>query len=106
MSSPPFGSVEVAPGTIPPLGSGPGMAPIPVESVAMVGDSITVRAQAELELGLAALGLDDVEIDAVSGRRLAYVVYVNNVKPIESIADVIGVFADEGVISALLFGRY
>jgi D-alanyl-D-alanine carboxypeptidase/D-alanyl-D-alanine-endopeptidase (penicillin-binding protein 4) len=45
-------------------------------------------------------------LDARSGRRLAYVVYVNNVKPIESIADVIGVFADEGVISALLFGRY
>lgn len=45
-------------------------------------------------------------LDAVSGRRLAYVVYVNNVRPIESIADVIGVFADEGVISALLFGRY
>lgn len=45
-------------------------------------------------------------MDAVSGRRLAYVVYVNNVKPIESIGDVIGVFADEGVISALLFGRY
>jgi D-alanyl-D-alanine carboxypeptidase/D-alanyl-D-alanine-endopeptidase (penicillin-binding protein 4) len=45
-------------------------------------------------------------VDARSGRRLAYVVYVNNVKPIESIADVIGVFADEGVISALLYGRY
>ena len=45
-------------------------------------------------------------MDAVSGRRLAYVVYVNNVKPIESIGDVIGVFADEGVISALIFGRY
>lgn len=45
-------------------------------------------------------------MDAKSGRRLAYVVYVNNVKPIGSIADVIGVFADEGVISALLYGRY
>lgn len=45
-------------------------------------------------------------MDAISGRRLAYVVYVNNVKPIESIGDVIGVFADEGVISALIFGRY
>jgi D-alanyl-D-alanine carboxypeptidase/D-alanyl-D-alanine-endopeptidase (penicillin-binding protein 4) len=45
-------------------------------------------------------------LDARSGRRLAYVVSVNNVKPIESIGDVIGVFADEGVISALLFGRY
>ena len=45
-------------------------------------------------------------MDAVSGKRLAYVVYVNNVKPIESIGDVIDVFGDEGVISALLFGRY
>ncbi len=45
-------------------------------------------------------------LDARSGRRLAYVVYVNNVKPIEGIGDVIKVFADEGIISALLYGRY
>lgn len=45
-------------------------------------------------------------LDAKSGKRLAYVVYVNGVKPIESIADVIKVFADEGRISALLYGRY
>ena len=45
-------------------------------------------------------------MDAKSGERLAYVVYVNNVTPIESIGDVITVFADEGVISALLYGRY
>ncbi|MBN9023506.1 MAG: hypothetical protein J0H08_15755, partial [Rhizobiales bacterium] len=45
-------------------------------------------------------------LDAMSGERLAYVVYVNNVSPIESIAQVIGVFADEGVISALLRARY
>jgi PBP4 family serine-type D-alanyl-D-alanine carboxypeptidase len=45
-------------------------------------------------------------LDAASGQRLAYVVYVNNVSPIESIAQVIGVFTDEGIISALLFGRY
>ena len=41
-------------------------------------------------------------MDATDGRRLAYVVYVNNVTPITSIGDVIGVFADEGQISALL----
>jgi D-alanyl-D-alanine carboxypeptidase/D-alanyl-D-alanine-endopeptidase (penicillin-binding protein 4) len=41
-------------------------------------------------------------MDAASGRRLAYVVYVNNVTSISSIADVIGVFGDEGRISALL----
>ena len=45
-------------------------------------------------------------LDAESGRRLAYVVYVNGVSPIESIAQVIGVFSDEGVISALLRARY
>lgn len=45
-------------------------------------------------------------MDAASGRRLAYVVYVNDVRPIESIADVISVAGDEGVISALLFQRY
>jgi D-alanyl-D-alanine carboxypeptidase/D-alanyl-D-alanine-endopeptidase (penicillin-binding protein 4) len=41
-------------------------------------------------------------IDAASGRRLAYVVYVNDVTTISQIADVIEVFADEGRISALL----
>ena len=45
-------------------------------------------------------------LDALSGERLAYVVYVNNVSPIESIAEVIGVFSDEGLISALLRARY
>ncbi len=45
-------------------------------------------------------------LDAKSGKRLAYVVYVNNVSTIESIADVIAVFADEGKISAILYGDY
>lgn len=41
-------------------------------------------------------------IDAASGRRLAYVVGVNNVTSVKAIADVIKVFEDEGEISALL----
>jgi D-alanyl-D-alanine carboxypeptidase/D-alanyl-D-alanine-endopeptidase (penicillin-binding protein 4) len=41
-------------------------------------------------------------MNATDGRRLAYVVYVNNVTPITGIGDVIGVFGDEGQISALL----
>jgi D-alanyl-D-alanine carboxypeptidase/D-alanyl-D-alanine-endopeptidase (penicillin-binding protein 4) len=41
-------------------------------------------------------------MDAASGRRLAYVVYVNDVSPISGIGDVIKVFADEGEISALI----
>jgi D-alanyl-D-alanine carboxypeptidase/D-alanyl-D-alanine-endopeptidase (penicillin-binding protein 4) len=41
-------------------------------------------------------------IDGASGRRLAYVVYVNDVGSVKSIADVTTVFEDEGVISALL----
>lgn len=41
-------------------------------------------------------------IDAASGRRLAYVVYVNDVTTISQISQVIEVFADEGRISALL----
>ena len=36
----------------------------------MVGDSITVGSQDELEDGFAALGLPDVEINAESGRRM------------------------------------
>jgi D-alanyl-D-alanine carboxypeptidase/D-alanyl-D-alanine-endopeptidase (penicillin-binding protein 4) len=41
-------------------------------------------------------------MNAASGRRLAYVVYVNDVSPIAGIGEVIEVFADEGRISALL----
>ena len=40
--------------------------------------------------------------DAASGRRHAYVVYVNDVGSVKSVADVIAVFEDEGEISALL----
>lgn len=36
---------------------------------------------------------------ALSGSRLTYVVYVNNVAPAEGIGDVIEAFADEGEIS-------
>ncbi|MGH6865609.1 MAG: D-alanyl-D-alanine carboxypeptidase/D-alanyl-D-alanine endopeptidase [Methyloceanibacter sp.] len=45
-------------------------------------------------------------IDAKSGKRLAYVVYVKNVSPIEGIGDIIKVFAEEGEISAYLYERY
>ena len=38
-------------------------------------------------------------IDAKSGRRLMYGVFVDNV-PVNSIADIIDVFNDEGTISA------
>lgn len=41
-------------------------------------------------------------LDAKSGKRVAYVVYVNNVTSVKQISDVIGVFNDEGAISALL----
>jgi D-alanyl-D-alanine carboxypeptidase/D-alanyl-D-alanine-endopeptidase (penicillin-binding protein 4) len=41
-------------------------------------------------------------IDGASGRRFAYVVYVNNVRSAKSVPDVIKVFEDEGAISALL----
>jgi D-alanyl-D-alanine carboxypeptidase/D-alanyl-D-alanine-endopeptidase (penicillin-binding protein 4) len=40
--------------------------------------------------------------DGASGRRLAYVVYVNNVRSVRTVADVVKVFEDEGEISALL----
>ncbi|CAN7689039.1 D-alanyl-D-alanine carboxypeptidase/D-alanyl-D-alanine-endopeptidase [Mesorhizobium sp. LjRoot246] len=42
-------------------------------------------------------------IKSKAGKLLAYVVYVNNVTPIGSIADVIEVFGDEGEISAILY---
>ena len=70
VSAPPFGTIAVAPVTIPPLASPSSTPAIPVESVAMVGDSITAGSRVALEEGFAGLGLDDVEIDAVSGRRM------------------------------------
>jgi D-alanyl-D-alanine carboxypeptidase/D-alanyl-D-alanine-endopeptidase (penicillin-binding protein 4) len=44
--------------------------------------------------------------DGKSGKRYAYVVYVNHVTTISSIADVIAVFAAEGQISAILHDKY
>lgn len=42
-------------------------------------------------------------IKSRTGKLLAYVVYVNDVAPIGSIADVLKVFSDEGEISAILY---
>ena len=70
-TAPPFGTVDGASGDVEPLvrrSSVP--TPWTVDSVVMVGDSITVGSQDGVEDELAALGLDDVEIDAVSGRRM------------------------------------
>lgn len=41
-------------------------------------------------------------IDARSGRRLTYIVVVNNV-PIEEIDDMLSIFQDEGIVSAILW---
>ena len=46
------------------------MAAVPVDSVVMVGDSITFGSMEALEQGFATLDLDDVEIDAEGGRRM------------------------------------
>ncbi len=42
-------------------------------------------------------------IDARSGRRLAYALYVNNAGEIADISDVIGVIQDEGQISTIIY---
>ena len=70
VSAPPFGTVDVPAVTIPELAAPASVPAVHVETVAMVGDSITVGSQQALEASLAELGLDDVEIDAVSGRRM------------------------------------
>jgi lysophospholipase L1-like esterase len=70
VTAPPFGTVEAAPATIQPLAPPLSVPAVAVDSVAMVGDSITAGSQDAIEAGLAALGLDDVEIDAASGRRM------------------------------------
>ena len=48
----------------------PAVAAVPVDSLAMVGDSITFGSMDALEQGFATLDLDDVEIDAEGGRRM------------------------------------
>lgn len=42
-------------------------------------------------------------IDARSGRRLAFALFVNDVGPIAAIDDILGVFQDQGRISAMLW---
>lgn len=42
-------------------------------------------------------------IDAKSGRRLVYALYVNDIGPLQSIAEAIEVFNDEGEISAIIY---
>jgi len=42
-------------------------------------------------------------IDAKSGRRLAYGLYVNDIGQLQSIAEAIAVFTDEGEISAIIY---
>jgi lysophospholipase L1-like esterase len=55
-----------ATGSVVPQGTGAGA----IDSVAMVGDSITVRSQDALADGFRSLGLDVRAIDAASGRRM------------------------------------
>ena len=50
--------------------SPPTVPAVEVDSVAMVGDSITVGSLEALEQSFATLGVDDVEIDAEDGRRM------------------------------------
>jgi D-alanyl-D-alanine carboxypeptidase/D-alanyl-D-alanine-endopeptidase (penicillin-binding protein 4) len=42
-------------------------------------------------------------IDAKSGRRLAYALYVNDIGELQSISEAIDVFNDEGEISAIIY---
>jgi D-alanyl-D-alanine carboxypeptidase len=42
-------------------------------------------------------------IDALSGRRLVYALFVNNAGQITGIPDVIDVFQDEGRISSIIY---
>ena len=69
-SAPAFGTVPstVPTGPLPPpLAT---TAQVPIDTVAMVGDSITVGSQPELEQAFAGIGLSDVEINAEAGRRM------------------------------------
>jgi lysophospholipase L1-like esterase len=69
-SAPAFGTVPstVPTGPLPPpLAT---TAQVPIDTVAMVGDSITVGSQAALEEGFGTLGLADAQVDAEVGRRM------------------------------------
>jgi lysophospholipase L1-like esterase len=85
-SAPPASEVAVAAsiGAAPPTSAN---TVVDVDTVAMVGDSITVGSEAELVAAFTGLGLPDVEINAESGRRMI----VGNGIPsgLDGIADVL-----------------
>jgi lysophospholipase L1-like esterase len=67
----PFGTDTVSVPASVPAGTSPvGGAGISVKRLAMVGDSITVAAKPALEQAFSDIGLDDVDINAESGRRM------------------------------------
>ncbi|BCZ85322.1 D-alanyl-D-alanine carboxypeptidase/D-alanyl-D-alanine-endopeptidase [Paraburkholderia terrae] len=45
-------------------------------------------------------------IDAKSGRRLAYALFVNNAGPLTALSDTLDVFDDEAMILGILYARY
>ncbi len=67
----PFGTeTESVPASVP-AGTAPAdSGRITVKRLAMVGDSITVAAEPALEKAFSGIGLDDVDINAESGRRM------------------------------------
>jgi lysophospholipase L1-like esterase len=68
-SAPPVSEVAVA-GSVGAAPSTSAEEVIDVDTVAMVGDSITVGSTEELQEAFAGIGLPDAEIDAQSGRRM------------------------------------
>jgi lysophospholipase L1-like esterase len=67
----PFGTDTVSVPASVPAGTAPAAAPgITVKRLAMVGDSITVAAKPALQEAFTGIGLQDVDINAESGRRM------------------------------------
>jgi lysophospholipase L1-like esterase len=66
VTAPPFGEDTVA--SLPRAPDG--VTPAGIESVTMVGDSITLGSEQALLNALNSLGLDEIDIDAENGRRL------------------------------------
>lgn len=69
-STPPS-TVDLSRVTLPPGGRRPLPADLPA-TVAVVGDSLTLSAQEEIESALGALGIDVIAIDGAENRRMAH----------------------------------
>jgi D-alanyl-D-alanine carboxypeptidase/D-alanyl-D-alanine-endopeptidase (penicillin-binding protein 4) len=81
-------------------------------SLAAVGKNVVGKEHIFVKSGATLQGREMVAmnmagyIDAKSGRRLAYALFVNNAGPITALTDTLEVFDDEATILGILYAKY